>query len=162
MSGCVVCVGKAVDDTGAVQVGLLNELTDRIILIGLNAAVRSAELRQPSVAVVLVIGRAVVPVNNTLESSGGEVGVADDPAACIFQSNEISEGIIAVLDYISSEISIFCHPVHTVVFTICGVAVLVRHRQDVAVSVVGVADSTERIRRTCDPSESIVGISGRK
>ena len=83
-----------------------------------------------------------------------------EPDAHIIKSNEVSEGVIAVLDSISSEIRVLCHPVHAVVFTGRGVVFLVRHRQDVAVSVVGVADSTERIRRTCDPSESIVCISG--
>ena len=82
-----------------------------------------------------------------------------EPDAHIIKSNEVSEGAIAVLDYISSEIRVFCHPVYAVVFTGGGIVILIRHRQDIAVSIVGVADSAERIRCTCDPSESIVGIS---
>lgn len=39
MSGCVVGIGKAVDYLAAVYVGLLDKLSESVILISLNAAV---------------------------------------------------------------------------------------------------------------------------
>lgn len=55
-----------------------------------------------------------------------------EPDAHIIKSNEVSEGAIAVLDYISSEIRVFCHPVYAVVFTGGGVVVFVRDYRCVA------------------------------
>ena len=107
MSGCIVGISKAVDYLTAVYVGLLDKLSESVILISLNAAVGMDKLCKPAVAVILVVGGTVVPVNYIFEPSGRVIRVSDYPAACIFQRNKISEGIIAVLNYISSEISIF-------------------------------------------------------